>query len=259
MNFFDKESKIIENLQLTQSRESYYVNKTKEAKRIFKSLHRGKQFLHWIDSSGKDEMPPDFYSDKYMCMLEVMRVDDYVVCSNSPNALESRFYKKYNSERRKNELPTFEEAGIDLLVIPDMSKASENNYETYIENFRQTVGSHVNKIKKYRANHPGYKLGFLIFDEAPGYVVFKNRPEVIPHGVPVMVDGLHWHFRDKNLLEVFVNSDLDFVIWMTPYKNLPMNPRRIPTICIFDLSEKGKRRIKMVNYVADEMQCLECK
>lgn len=258
MNFFDKEIKIIEKLQLTERREILFVNKSYEAKAFFSKLYCAKCFSHWINSSGKNELPPDFYSEEYRCMLEVMRVDDYAVCSQSPNALESSFYKKCNRERRENGLPTLEEAGIDLFVIPDMSKASENNYKLYVENFSWTVGSHVKKVANYRANHPGYKLGFLIFDEAPGYVVLKKRPDVIPHDKPIRVDGLHWHFRDKNLIEVFLNSDVDFVVWMTPYKNLPRNPRCFPTICIFDLSEKRKRRIKMIDYAVDEMQCLEC-
>ena len=48
----------------------------------------------------------------------------------------------------------------------------------------------------------------------------------------------HFHFMDKILVESFGKVDVDFVIWMTPYKNLPSNPRVYPQICVFDMKRK---------------------
>ena len=62
---------------------------------------------------------------------------------------------------------------------------------------------------------------------------------------------------DKNLVESFWEADVDFVIWMTPYKNLPGNPRVYPQICIFDMKRKGNWKKRLVEYNANEMMCLE--
>jgi len=67
----------------------------------------------------------------------------------------------------------------------------------------------------------------------------------------------HFHFMDKNLVESFWEADVDFIIWMTPYKNLPSNPRVYPQICVFDLKRKDKWKKNLVEYNADEMMCLE--
>ena len=115
MNHFDDEVNIISLLQYIETKEIFFVNPTKEAKRFFQSLYRKRKFKNWINSSGKDAPPPDFYSEKYGYMLEVMRVDDYVFGNNSPNALESKFIKKADEERRKNGLPSIKESNPSLL------------------------------------------------------------------------------------------------------------------------------------------------
>ena len=176
--------------------------------------------------------------------------------NGSPNALESKFVKKIEDMRRERGLPSLKESNIHMLIIPDMSKASENGYSIYIENFRRIVQKHIDKINNYRENHPGYKLGFLIFDEAPGYLQVTDKKVKAKAGEPVS-GFAHFHFMDKNLVESFWEADVDFVIWMTPYKNLLGNPRVYPQICIFDMKRKGKWKKRLVEYNANEMMCLE--
>ena len=67
----------------------------------------------------------------------------------------------------------------------------------------------------------------------------------------------HFHFMDKNLVESFREADMDFVIWMTPYKNIPGNPRVYPQICIFDMKRKDNWKKSLVEYNANEIMCLE--
>ncbi len=256
MNYYDDERHIISKLQLTVARNVCFVNMSRGARKFFLSLYREKKFKWWTDSSGKNELPPDFYSEKYKYMLEVMRVDDFVMGDNSPNALESKFVKKVEDLRREKGLPPMKDSNIHMLIIPDMSKASENNYKTYVKNFKRIVNKHLEKIDSYRKNHPGYKLGFLIFDESPGYLKAeephkKRRPGELIFGFQ------HYYIRDKKLVETFLYSDLDFVIWMTPNKNMQENPRIYPEICIFDLKKYRKQKERMVEYDYDELVCLE--
>lgn len=256
MNHFDNEAKIIELLQSIKPRMIDFVNPTREVRKFFLSLYREKEFVNWVNNFGKDVPPPDFYSEKYKYMLEVMRVDDYVIGSSSPNALESKFIKKADDMRKKNGLPSVKESNITMLVIPDMSNASQNNYEIYVENFRRIVDKHLQKINSYRKNHPGYKLGFLIFDESPGYMQVEKFYAGTKPGDKVKGD-LHFGFRDRKFVEVFLNHDLDFVIWMTPYKNMPQNPMTYPAISILDLKKKGKWKKHMIEYDIEKMYCLE--
>ena len=95
-------------------------------------------------------------------MLEVMRTDDYREGYNSPNASESKCVKEVEDMLRANGTHSLKEAIIQLFIIPDMFKASENGYGLYVENFKRIVQKHMKKIENYRKNHPGYKQGFLI-------------------------------------------------------------------------------------------------
>lgn len=256
MNHYDKEENIIKLLQATSYNDIHFVNRTSDVRKFFCSLYRENEFKNWINSSGKDDMPPDFFSDKYRYMLEVMRVDDYVAGNNSPNALESKKIKEIDDIRRRNGLRTISEANITALIIPDMSKSSENNYSIYIENYKRIINKHIKKIENYRQNHPGYKLGFLIFDESPGYVMVTDK-NIKPKKGDIISAFQHVYIRDKNLIGIFEGKDLDFVIWMTPYKNFPPNPKVYPEICVFDMMNKSAWKRNLIEYKTDEMLCLE--
>ena len=137
-----------------------------------------------------------------------------------------------------------------------MSKASKNDYRTYVENFERIVGKHIEKIECYRNNHPGYKLGFLILDESPGYIL-PIDPNVAKKPGGLVKGDPHLHFYDKNLVESFLDAELDFVIWMTPYKNIAGNPKIYPLVSIFDLKRNNDWKENILEYSYDEMVCLE--
>ena len=116
-----------------------------------------------------------------------------------------------------------------------------------------TVGK---KIENYRKNHPGFRLGFLIFDEAPAYLNVFDPNITIKAGEPV--SGFpHFHYLDKNLVRSFEQADVEYVIWMTPYKKLPSIPPIYPEICIFDMKRKNGWKNKLIEYDIDKMVCLE--
>lgn len=159
MNYFDEEN-IIRFLQSIPLREIHFVNFTRDAKKFFFSLYYERRFENWINNSGKDVPPPDFFSKKYEYMLEVMRIDDYVSGNGSPNVLESKFVKEIEDMRRENGLPSLKESNIHMLVIPDMSKSSKNGYSIYIDNFKRIVQKHIDKIKNIAKTIPDINWGF---------------------------------------------------------------------------------------------------
>lgn len=256
MNHFDNEENIIQLLQSIEHSQICFANFSFGLSSFFNSIYRENLFRDWVNSSGKDAVPPDFFSQKYKYMLEVMRVDDYVLAENSPNVLESKFVKNIENMLREKSVSSIKESNIELIVIPDMSKASENNYRTYVENYKRIVNKHLSKINQYRSNHPGYKLGFLIFDESPAYLRVTDSSTKVSAGQ--LIQGYpHILFQDKNFMEIFLNQDLDYIIWMTPYKNTAENPRIYPLVIVIDLKKYKKRKMKLIEYKDEEMKCLE--
>lgn len=256
MNHYDDEENIIRLLQSTEDSQICFANFSFGLSRFFNSIYKENLFGAWINSSGKNDVPPDFFSPNYRYMLEVMRVDDYVLAENSPNVLESKFVKNIENMLRAKGVSSIKESNIELLVIPDMSKASENNYGTYVENFKRIVNKHLSKIDQYRCNHPGYKLGFLIFDEAPAYLRVEHS-STKPKAGQLIQGYPHLLFQDKNFMEIFLNYDLDYIIWMTPYKNTAENPRLYPLVMVIDLKKYKKSKMQFIEYKDVEMQCLE--
>ena len=59
----------------------------------------------------------------------------------------------------------------------------------------------------------------MIYDEAPGYLrVLENKVNAIPGE---RIGGYApYHFLDRNLVDIVLDTEVDFIIWMTPYKNL---------------------------------------
>lgn len=258
MNFYDDEARIIESLQFVYNRKINYVNFSLKAWSFFLTLRSDVIFKDWVNSSGKDDPPPDFYSKKYKYMLEVMRVDDFVNGNQSPNALESVFLRNVENTLRENGKPSLKELNIQMLVIPNMENASENNYVTYAENFRRVVKKHLEKIPDYRRNHPKYKLGFLVFDESAGYIQVEDPNKERKPGEKI--SGIrHSFFYDRRFIEVFEGQDLDFLIWMTPNKNLPENPNVFPEVSVFDLKGHSRWKKRLMNFDCEKTVCWEAR
>ena len=77
MNFYDDERMIIEDFQLVINSDVFFPFHSHGAVEAFKSVRNTKKWANWTYNAGKADPPPDFFSDKYMLMMEVMRVDDH--------------------------------------------------------------------------------------------------------------------------------------------------------------------------------------
>ncbi len=256
MNHFDDEEKIIRLFQSINRNRILFANFSLGLSSFFNCIYREEMFKGWINSAAKDAMPPDFFSTKYKCMLEVMRVDDHVDDHNSPNALENKVVKQLENMLRAGGISSMKEANIELFYIPDKSKASPNNYKTYVENFRRIVTKHLEKIDKYRSNHPRYKLGFLVFDETPAYIKALQPNDGMRVGEMIQGEP-HILFRDKNLMEIFEGKNLDYLIWLTPNKCNDMNPNLYPSTIVIDCKKWQRADRNWIEYKYEEMQCLE--
>lgn len=124
------------------------------------------------------------------------------------------------------------------------------------------IADHHNKIERYRNTHLGYKLGFLIFDESPAYVETKGKLNVVPRYGDIIGPCRVYHAPyDKRFIDVILKTEVDFVLWMTPYKWFPGNARfAFKSVYLLDVNKAKKKPIKsLTEYNYDTIICLESK
>ena len=259
MNYYDKENRIIECLQNTSLRNIRFVNFSAGLFRFCLSLYAPFMYRYWTDNSGKNNTPPDFYSDEYKYMLEVMRFDDYEPGSNNPNAIESKRIKAINDERRKNGLNLFDNEHLVLYLNPDISMSSLNNFDIYYANFCRVTNNHNSKCDAYRSAHPGYKLGFLLFDESPAYGETKDKYIGTPYAGD-LVGPLRYVYTPyvRKFFDQLMLLNVNYVIWVTPFKQLPtFDSRGIINAYAIDIDKAKKKQVKSINYDENKILCLE--
>ena len=261
MDIFDNEIEIIRTLQdVAPSSVMFAPKLTPEGEALYWSINDEEQWALWRNSSGKADPPPDFYSDTHGFMMDVMRVDDHGYISPKGKTVNPTRKRESEVARElcdKGILATFPNAKLVMTVDTQLPTHEDHNYNYYRDNFVRTVESHKKKIQNYKSNHPTLKTVFFIFDESSQYmqVTHKiNNPRV---GISVMAKPHFW-WDDRDFLSVFMNSEIDFVIWFTPYKHCEMydqegNPAVMPTVTIIDT----KQSIDAFKYNSNLMESVE--
>lgn len=262
MNFFDDENRIIELFQMFHICKSCFLLQSSEAVSAFEVIHNPDEWKYWVNSSGHSDPPPDFYSDKHKLMMDVMRIDDHTrinakgnVC-NPVNQRESIIQKQLQKDLIPNYFPKAEYVFVN--AVTDLPSLEDHNYKFYYTGFERVVKKHIDSIPLYRQNHPGYKVIFFILDESTGYVQV-NSPDIVKRG---FVRGLkipitpYLHFIDKRFVDVFRGSDIDYVIWHTPYKIMDKSlPYELPATCVFDVKNYDYKDI--IEYPEDLIMSTE--
>ena len=173
----------------------------------------GHRFLKSLRSGGLSQRErPDFEDPAASLLLEAMLVDDH-----------PRPGKKDKTRAREGAvLRELKGAGLEVAsdvrvfasVINGLPTDQDHNYRAYVDQFARTVTNHASKAEVYRAERPGYNLGFLIFDESTAY--FETLGAFGPPGM----DRPHWWFADSAFVDAMTRSGADCVVWLTPYKSM---------------------------------------
>ncbi len=241
MLFAEKESNIIEAFQVLKKREIGLFPNCAESRKICRSVLSDKEWSRWTDSSGKDMPPPDFYNDHEGLMMEVMRVDDHGFRKKG-KVINPSLVREHEIERELREsgfLGQFPDS-FQLLINADsgLTTTEDHNYTYYRDNFRRIVEDHKAKIANYKKNHPGYKMIFFVFDESSAYVLMEKVPEQFAVGQMARGEAHLW-FADKRFVEIFHNSEIDYLIWFAPYKLIQTRGRApvLPVACVFDCNK----------------------
>lgn len=260
--FLDNENNIIEQFQLEQYPpvkinfsfgEIIFLYNTQLERKTYEKIANKEKWKQWKDSSGKGDPPPDFYSDTYKMMMDVMRVNDNE--QKFINGKKEVFVNKEVKAERKTLNYIEKMCGGKIpaeTVIINTSSGLEgeqaHNYQKYKEHFQRIVSKHMEKIPLYKQNHPGYKTIFFICDESDCYRIEPGMTS----------NDFHLFYKDKNFVEIFIKSGIDIVIWHTPEKRVLtpefgwiqcFNTVIIDTRCLKeeDLIEYDENKIKYCN------------
>ena len=194
----------------------------------------------WVDSSSKNDLPPDFHNNKHHMMMEIMRIDDCVSKSvdNSFQRANSKAKQIFGKNYKKYQNGT-------MFFIPDTRDNSKYNFEGYFNNFKRVLLNHSSKIVDYRKNYPLCKTCVLfICDESNNYIEVTDSDD-LNRDNPFKPFKIHYWFLDKDFIDVIGKCDADYVIWMGYYKGLYLNGKRIkmPRVCIYDVKNLKQKYI----------------
>ena len=262
MNIFDNEERIINFLQDQSEEEILFYPKVLKYSKKIKSIINQKGWKNWINSSGKQELPPDFYNTNNKIMMDVMRVDDHAFINKKGRVVN--YHNQRESQLRKeiiSKVPNLKEISdqgrlIINPVVRDIPIDLDHNYIFYVNNFRRVVGKHIEKIENYKKNHIGYQLVLLVFDESSPYIEKTNEYDVASKPGQIIRGNPHIWWLDKNMIYILKNSNADYVIWFTPYKYIKsIGQVRLPKVVIYNTKKIPYK--KLITYNVNKMDSLE--
>lgn len=247
----DDEENLLNELRAFNDKILLIPNKRHIRRTERKIINKIKNKKYWINSSAKDATPPDFFNEKDKLMLEVMRVNDSEFDDNgkiiNPEAKADR---KLANELSKDFQEKINNGEIMLIAISDTGLSTNENhgYKRYVDSLNRTLIKHIKHINNYRKNHKGYKLIFYIYDESRAYGESINQDNefIYKEGDIIQIKKPHICFLDEKMLDVFINQDIDYVIWYTPYKKYNiLNPAiEVPKLCLYDIKSISNNIIK---------------
>ena len=247
MLFENSELRLIQLFQMTAAYEKavFLPNHSRKLSRVFNLVADSKKWRYWTDSSGHEDPPPDFYCDQFRIMMDVMRVDDHE--RKNPKGKPFSPHKQHEQEvyqelEKKGILAQFPNANVIINSWTGLPTYEDHNYTFYRKSFTRIVQKHVKSIPNYKANHPGFKVIFFVFDESSAYIQtlidvdrqYQHTPFDICCGDP------HLYYLDPAFLSAFIGQGIDYLIWFAPYKKIISSDQeaRIPKIVLFDLAQK---------------------
>ena len=261
MDLFDSEIEIIKAFQdVTVSSVMLAPEGSKACESLYLSIKELEQWNKWTDSSGKADLPPDFYSDELGYMMDVMRVDDHGYHNKKGKTVNPTRQRETEIARELREngiIDAFPTAKLIMTVDTKLPTREDHNYTYYRKNFVRTIEAHKKKISNYKTNHPSLKTVFLVFDESSQYMQTTQKIEQPKIGLSVMAMPHLW-WCDSEFVKAFQSSEIDYLIWFTPYKHCEMydqfgNAVTLPTISVIDT----KMIIDAINYDESLMESVE--
>ena len=248
MNYYDDENSIIESFQCLNDSSVFFPIFTDDAEEVYRSIHDLEEWNKWTNSAGKSDPPPDYFNDEKQLMMDVMIVEDNSFIGkkgkpvNPTKKQESLMRKELEKIGILESFPHLEK--IMLIAHTGLPTKEDHNYIFYRDNFNRVIKNHISKIGKYNENHRGYKKIFLIMDESTAYIQTQNLDHTFAEG-DMIPAKIHFHFFDKAFLDAFFGSEIDYLIWYTPYKHVWTDKEKLnlPQAVIYDVKNMDFNKI----------------
>lgn len=259
MQTLNDESMILDMFKEVKSKEIVPLGNFLECKKIHLALTGVLNRKEWIDSSGKNDPPPDFYDNKHKLMMDVMRIDDTTYKNKKGKLVdltrqkEEKLLKEYLGKNYKNER---NDISCFVVASSGLPTNEDHNFERYYKNFERVFKEHEKKLDLYKSNHPGFKTLFFICDESSAYVETFNTEDVSKkrHQGDLTLCRPHIFCIDKKFVKIIKESQVDYVVWYAPWKLLQAAGSGIfplPKGAIFDVKNLTDK--KLVEYNHDMM------
>lgn len=260
MQTFNNESMILEMFRNVKSKEILPLGNFLKCKWIYCALTGAFNRKEWINSSGKNDPPPDFYDNKHKLMMDVMRIDDTTFKNKKGKLVdltrqkEEKLLKSYLGDNYRNER---DDIHCFVVASSGLPTNEDHNFERYYKNFERVFKEHENKLDLYQANHPGFKTIFFICDESCAYTEVsniddknreRNEGSITPNCKP------HLFCLDKKFVKIIKESKVDYVIWYAPWKllrhvkNNKLEIFPLPKCAIFDIKNLTDKKLIEYNH-----------
>lgn len=193
-------------------------------RKILNGLRRINLF---VDNSGHGCPPPDYYSDQFGIMFDVMRVND----SERKKNFNPVFQEQDEAKKKVREIVNdFDFSNLNafacrLQLDQDICYDEIHRFLFYKKQVIRVLTKHIKEIPLWKKEHPDIShKGFVILDEAglcfPGMAVPLNisGKTVIDWMFCVIGrNSAHIPWLDLDFMNLLLESDLDFVVWYRPY------------------------------------------
>ena len=232
------------------------VCNTLEEKMLYQIIKDKNFWNDWFDTSAHNAPPPDFYSDKYKMMMDVMKVED-----NSRKTKSGKLRNPKAEEEKKiyNLLKQFGIFQLDdvypkIIVRTGLPTKEDHRFEWYYNNFKRVLSEHNKKIPLYKKNHKGYSTIFFVFDESTAYVQMYAGQNYTNLQIGQKINGiLHYAVDDEAFQDVIKSTEADYIIWFMPYKNYmgyeTMESQPLPKVAIIDIKALKQGKISCTHYI----------
>lgn len=252
MGRLDNEENIIKDMREVGHNQIMLLSNSKFEKQLTSAIL--KEWPKWTANNGHACEPPDYFSRDHRLMFDVMRVNDseiVITTKRGKKACDNPTLKRERDLLREvmESFPNVQEDNIFINAVPDGDYDKIHNYQNYYGHAQKVFSSHIRRIPRCRELHPGYKMGFLVMDETESYLQHSNIMDAAapydPNKVYQVLDAPHIPFVDRRFMQCLFGADLDFLVWLMPYKHNEGMKNQPPELCFIDMkSNRAQRYLK---------------
>lgn len=207
--------------------------------------------------NGHDKLPPDFCSEECNIMFDAMMVNDTEIEIKKGKFKNSKKGREREMEDEINKLGIFDVEKCKVFCNSECLDYHEHSIDNFVKQARRVIENHIKKIKIWEKELPNIKYkGLFIFDECSVYFKGECKPtNNFKYRFTYEGNKLNVYFPwlDKNIMQQIYNSEIDFVIWYSPYKKntlMLQTKTAYPTVVILDT----RYHKDLVDYVYEEYE-----